>query len=266
MRYLLLAPLAAYAAIVCAMYLMQRGLLYHPENKGLTPALAGLVGVTQHQLATPDGERIVVWYAPAPHGSPVILYFHGNAGEIGDRHERFRYYQSAGFGACFVSYRGFGGSTGAPSETGTLIDAETAYQWLLGQGVAASRIAIVGESLGTGVAVQLAARHEVGAVALEAPFTSTADVAARVYWWLPVHWLMKDQYRSIDHIGQVRAPLLLVHGEADGLVPVSFGKRLFAAALAPKELHLVADGSHDAIHDETTWAREVDFFSRQLRP
>lgn len=259
-----LVCLLAYAGLVLAMYLLQRSLQYHPENKGLTPEAAGLSGVAVNLLGTPDGERIVTWYAAAKPGRPTIVYFHGNAGEIGDRPKRFQYYAARGFGVLYVSYRGFGGSTGEISEAGLVTDAISAYGWLVKQGVLPSQIAVLGESLGTGVAVQLAAQKPVGAVALEAPYTSTADIAAAIYWWLPVRLLMKDQFRSVDYIGAVTAPLLITHGEADTLIPVEYGRKLFAAANEPKELAVIAGIGHDVLFEEATWAREIEFFNRHI--
>jgi len=254
----------AYVLAACAMYLLQRKLQYPAENKRLTPEGVGISGARVEHVKTPDGETVILWYAPARPGLPTILYFHGNAGEKGDRPSRFKYYQSRGFGVAYLSYRGYGGSSGTPSEAGLITDATTAYRWLLAQGIAPQEIALAGESLGSGVAVQLAARHQVGAVALGAPYTSTADVAAQIYWWLPVHILMKDQYRSMDFIGAVKAPLLIIHGDQDTLIPVEFGKRLFAAANEPKEMQVVPGFGHDVLFEETTWAREVEFFSRVI--
>lgn len=265
LRNLALICLCFYAAIMLVMYVAQRSLQYHPENKGLSPAAVGLTGVHTNMLETPDGERIVTWYSPATKAMPTILYFHGNAGEIGDRPGRFAYYAAQGFGVLYVSYRGFGGSTGNISERGLMTDAATAYDWLIKRNIAPARIALVGESLGTGVAVQLAAQREVGAVALDAPYTSTADIAARVYWWLPVRLLMKDQFRSVDHIGAVKAPLLITHGEIDNLIPVEFGKALFAGANQPKEMVVVPGFGHEVMFEEATWAREIDFFKRMMR-
>lgn len=256
--------LFAYAGVMLAMYLLQRGLQYHPENKGLTPEAVGLSGVAVNLVDTADGERIVTWYAVAKPGRPTIICFHGNAGEIGDRPRRFQYYAERGFGVLYVSYRGFGGSTGKISETGLVTDALAAYDWLMRQGVAPAQIALLGESLGTGVAVQLAAQKPVGAVALEAPYTSTADIAAAIYWWLPVRLLMKDQFRSADHIGNVTAPVLVIHGEDDTLIPVKYGKALFAAAIEPKEIAVITGFGHEVLFEETTWAREVEFFTRHI--
>jgi hypothetical protein len=262
----LIAAALIYVAIVAAMYLAQRSLMYFPGNRGLTPNALGLSGVTINQAKTDDGETILLWYAPAEAGKPMILYFQGNGGEVGDREPRMRFYRQHGLGICFVSYRGYGGSSGAPTESGLMLDANAAYDWLVAQGVEPGRIVLVGESLGTGVAIQLAANHRVAAMALEAPYTSAADVAAGVYWWLPVHVLMKDQFRSIDHIAKVKVPLLVTHGDADQVIPVEFGKRLFDAAPGPKEIHIVPGGTHDSIHEQSTWSREVAFFDRVNRP
>jgi fermentation-respiration switch protein FrsA (DUF1100 family) len=162
-------------------------------------------------------------------------------------------------GALFVSYRGYGGSTGQISEQGFMKDAFTAYDALIARGVPAEEIAVVGESLGTGVAVQLAAQRPVGALVLDAPFTAAVDVAAEVYPWLPVRLLMKDQFISRDHIAQVKAPLLIIHGDADGVIPVGQGQRLFDLANEPKELVILPGQGHDAIGSPATWDREVAF-------
>ncbi len=264
-KFLVVFVILAYAAAALGMYVFQRKLQYHAENKGLTPASVGISGASVETLTTADGEKIILWHAPAKAGMPTILYFHGNAGEIGDRPLRFNYYHSRGFGVAYLSYRGFGGSSGSPSEAGLIADATAAYDWLIAKGVEPGRIALLGESLGSGVAVQLAAKREVGAVALEAPYTSTVEVAAKIYWWLPVHALMKDQFKSIDFIAAVVAPLLIIHGEEDRLIPVDFGKRLFAAANQPKELEVVQGFGHDVLFEETTWAREAEFFARVIK-
>lgn len=264
-KFVVVLAIVVYAVAALGMYAFQRKLQYHPENKSLSPESVGIVGATVETLTTADGEKIILWHATAKAGMPTILYFHGNAGEMGDRPLRFNYYQARGFGVAYLSYRGYGGSSGSPSEAGFIADATAAYDWLIAKGVEPGKIALLGESLGSGVAVQLAARREVGAVALEAPYTSTVEVAARIYWWLPVHVLMKDQFKSIDFIAAVVAPLLIIHGEEDSLIPVDFGRRLFAAANQPKELGIVPGFGHDVLFEETTWAREAEFFARVIK-
>lgn len=264
-KFCVVLAIVVYAVAALGMYVFQRKLQYHAENKGLTPQSVGISGASVESLTTADGEKIILWYAPAKADMPTILYFQGNAGEMGDRPLRFNYYHARGFGVAYVSYRGYGGSSGSPSEAGLMADANAAYDWLMANEVEPGRIALLGESLGSGVAVQLAAMREVGAVALEAPYTSTVEVAAKIYWWLPVRALMKDQFKSIDFIAAVVAPLLIIHGEDDVLIPVEFGRRLFAAANQPKELEVVAGFGHDVLFEETTWAREVEFFARMIK-
>jgi pimeloyl-ACP methyl ester carboxylesterase len=265
-RSLVIIAALSYTLVLLYMYLQQRSLQYFPGRQGTAPELMGLSGVTEHRVQTPDGETIVLWHAEPKPGHPTILFFHGNAGEIAGRQDRMVFYQQQGFGALFVSYRGYGASTGRISEQGFVTDALTAYEFLHQRGVAPEQIAAVGESIGTGVAVQLAAQRPVGAVVLEAPFTAAVDVAAEVYPWLPVRWLMKDQFISRDHIASVKAPLLVIHGDADRIIPVSQGRRLFEMANEPKDLVILPGESHDVIGTPGVWAREVEFIRIRLMP
>ncbi len=265
LRVVLAVAALAYVGIALFMYVQQRSLQYFPGHSSSSPQAAGLTGVSEETIATADGERIIAWYKPAAPGKPTILFFHGNGGELSDRAERLGFYASRGFGALFVSYRGYGKSTGSITEKGLITDALSAHAWLLARGVEPADIAVVGESLGTGVAVQLAAQREVAALALEAPYTSAADVAAAVYWWLPVRLLMKDTFHSRRYIAKVHAPLLIQHGDADAVIPAGHGRKLFAMANAPKELVIMPGEGHGAIHSPHVWAREVDFFRKMLQ-
>lgn len=266
LRTALIIAALIYLALLAAIYLLQRHLLYHPSRAQASPEEVGLSGVEVINLAMQPGEKLIAWYAPAKGNQPTILFFHGNAGDIAGRSERFAYYQQAGYGVMFLSYRGYGASTGSPSETGLISDANAAYDWLIKQNISPTKIVLVGESLGTGVAVQLAAHKPVGAMALEAPFTSTADVARLSYWWLPVGLLMKDQFKSIDYLKDVHAPLLVSHGTDDRLIPVEMGKALYAAANEPKEFVALANGTHGSIFSEQVWQREIDYFNKRLGP
>jgi fermentation-respiration switch protein FrsA (DUF1100 family) len=262
LRIILFLVVGVYAAMALYMFLQQRSLQYHPTHKRLTPSGEGLAGVTEEIIATPDGEKLIAWYAEAAPGTPTILFFHGNGGEVGDRAGRLNYYKSRGFGALFVSYRGYGGSSGAISENGFIIDALAAYDWLMSRNVRPKQIYVIGESLGTGIAVQLAAQRKIAALALEAPFTSAADVAAEIYWWLPVRLLMKDTFHSRDFIGKVTVPVLIQHGDSDGVIPVGHSRKLFAMANEPKDLVILTNGGHEAIYDPEVWKRELAFFRK----
>ncbi len=255
-----------YATALAGVYLMQRQLQYFPSRSDPAPQSLGLTGVARQTLTTHDGETLVLWYSPPAGDRPVILFFHGNAGSIADRADRMSFYRSRGFGAAFLSYRGYGGSTGTITEPGLIIDAQAAYDHLRGLGIPAERVAVVGESLGTGVAVQLAARNPVAALVLEAPFSAAVDVAGLTYPWLPVRLLMKDQFRSQDQIGKVTAPLLILHGTADRVIPVTFGRRIFAAANDPKTFLTLGPVGHEALYRPATWAEGTAFLDRLFPP
>ena len=253
-----------YLAAAAAMFTFQRQLQYFPGQRAPSPVEAGFDGAVEHVLTAADGTRIVIWYAPAPAGAATVLYFQGNGGEIADRRDRWAAYRAAGLGVAFLGYRGYGGNDGQPTETGLHDDAATAYDWLMDQGVAADHLALVGESLGTGLAVRLAATRPVAALVLEAPYTAIVDIAAEAYPWLPVRLLMLDQYRSIDHIAQIKAPLFVTHGEADGIIPFHFGKALFDAAPEPKEFLAAPRTGHNDLFGPATWAAEIAFLTRVL--
>lgn len=265
LRALGLLAVAGYLLAAAFMYVNQRGYQYFPSHQGLTAAAAGLSGVVDLKLSGRDGEVLQAWYSQARPGKATILFLHGNGGEIAERGDRFAAYQAEGFGVFFLSYRGYGASTGSISEGGLVSDALTAHDWLIAKGVKPAEIMLVGESLGGGVAVQLAAQRPVGALALEATFASAASVAGQRYWWLPVRLLMKDKFDSVDFIGKVHVPLLITHGDQDGAIPLSEGEKLFALANEPKRLVVVAGATHSSVFSLETWTREMRFFE-EVRP
>jgi uncharacterized protein len=229
----LLIPVVGYCALIAFLYVTQRSMQYFPEAFRTTPAAAGMPEAEEVVLDTTDGEKLIAWHVPPREGYPVILYLHGNGGSLRWRVDRFHDITGIGFGLVALSYRGYGGSTGHPSEEGLITDAQTAYAF----GVArygARRIDVWGESLGTGVAVALAAEKPIGRLILQAPFTSAVELGAARYWYVPVPWLMKDQFRSDLRIGDVTAPVLVLHGEQDTVVPIALGEQLYELIKSPK--------------------------------
>lgn len=266
LRGLCLGIVAVYLLAAAFMYVSQRNHQYFPSHQGLAAGAVGLLGVEDLRLAGTDGVMLQAWYSPALPGKATILFLHGNGGEIADRGERFAAYQAQSFGVFFLSYRGYGASSGSPSEKGLMSDALAAYDWLVERGVKPDQIMLVGESLGGGVAVQLAVQRPVAALALEATFASAANVAASVYWWLPVRLLMKDKFDSFAFIGKVHVPLLITHGDEDGIIPLSEGQRLFALANEPKQMVVIPGGTHGSIFSSETWTREMRFFDQYVAP
>jgi uncharacterized protein len=234
LKWILIFVLVGYAAFVALLYVMQRSLQYFPETFRTPPAAASLPEAEEVMLDSADGERVIVWHVPAHGQQPVVLYFHGNGASLRWRVERFRELTADGTGLVALSYRGYGGSSGSPSEAGFIADGLAAYAFAAAR-YPAQRIVVWGESLGSGVAVAIAADKPIGHVILESPFTSAADVGAERYWFAPVRLLMKDQFRSDLRIGKVTAPVLVLHGDRDNVVPFAFGERLYAMINAPKQ-------------------------------
>ncbi len=239
-----IVALGGYAAFVTALYVFQRRLLYLPQPAPASPAAAGLPEAEEVMLESSDGERLIAWHVPPRAGQPVVIYFHGNAEVAAKNVPRHRALIAGGAGLVALSYRGYMGSSGSPTEAGLLRDAEAAYQFTAAR-YPTDRIVLWGHSLGSGVAVALAATRPVARVILEAPFSSTADVAQRMFPMVPVRWLMHDQFRSDQRIGAVTAPLLVLHGARDLVVPIGLGERLFALANAPKRFVRYPAGGHD---------------------
>jgi fermentation-respiration switch protein FrsA (DUF1100 family) len=244
LKWLALIVVAGYVLLVGAIYLYQRKLVFPRRPEHTQPAQAGFPEAQEHVLPTDDGERIVAWLAPPVDPKrPLFLMFLGNGDNLGIVAPNLRAMAQDGSGVLAVAYRGYSGSSGTPSEAGLSYDAEAAYR-LATSVVSPDRIVLFGYSLGSGVAVPLAARREVAAIVLFAPFASAVAIAARDFPFIPVRFLMKDQFRSIDLVAGLRAPILMVHGERDPVVPISSGRELHAAAPEPKRFVALPEADH----------------------
>ncbi|HWK54493.1 MAG TPA: alpha/beta hydrolase [Hyphomicrobiales bacterium] len=225
---LLLLAVGAYGALCALLFVLQRQLLYHPDTHDIGAQAQRVPGATLQQLLTPDGETLNSWWvSPTRPGAPVYLYLHGNARNLVDRAERLGLLVAEGEGLLALSWRGYGGSSGSPSEAGLRLDAHTAYGWL-SQRVDPADIIIFGESLGTGPAVELAATVPSRALVLDSPYSSIAAVAYEQYPWLPVNWLLRDRFDSLALAPHVRVPALVWHCRNDRVVPYASGQALFA--------------------------------------
>lgn len=230
-----------YLLVMVGMFLFQRHLIYHPVKKLGPPQENGFSAGTQVEILTQDGERLRCWYVKPTSKLQTILYLHGNAGNLADRAYKLKAFAEAGFGVLAVSWRGFGDSTGSPSEVGLMQDARAAIHWLK---VPSDQLVLYGESLGSGVAVQMATEFPARLTMLEAPYISVQKRGQELYPWLPVKFLLRDNFNSMKHIAHIHSPLLIIHGEKDAVIPATHGIALFNEANEPKKIILYPSVDH----------------------
>jgi fermentation-respiration switch protein FrsA (DUF1100 family) len=244
---------------------VQDHLLYFPDKSRPDPARVGVAELREVSFETADGVALRSWWLPSRAGQPAIAYFHGNGGNVGHRAECLRRFASAGLGVLMVEYRGYGGNPGRPSEEGLYADARAALDFLERNGVARDRVVLYGESLGSGVAVRMASERPPGALILEAPYTSLFEAAIEHYpAWL-VRLIQRDRYDSLSLIGTIRAPLLVLQGERDEVIPVALGRKLFAAGNQPKEAWFAPSGHHNDLREHGALEVAIGFIGRTLR-
>lgn len=251
--------IAVYLVICVAAWLGNRTFMYFPDPTRVPPAAAGLGGVREVELVAGDGTKLIGWYAPAKADRPTILYFHGNAANAANRASKIQPMLDDGFGVFYLNNRGYGGSGGSPTEADNVADAVSAYDYVAGLRVPAEKIVAYGESLGSGQAVRLAAQRPVAGVVLEAPLTSTVEVGRSVYFWLPLSLLIADKYNVERHVRDVAAPLLILHGARDEVIPVEMGRRIHEAANDPKRIEVFPKGYHNDLFDNGAWEKMREF-------
>jgi uncharacterized protein len=236
----------AYLLIAFGYWFWQDRLVYFPGvPAGAPPPAAGLE-VREEWIGTSDGERLHAWLSrPGGETKGAVLVCHGNGGNLAMRLPLAETFGAMGLAVLLFDYRGYGASSGKPSEEGTYLDAEAAHDFLAkATGIPPERITAYGESLGGAVAIELARRRKVGAVIVESAFTSMADIGSSIYPWLPVRLLLRSRYESAAKIGALGVPVLVIHSPEDDLIPFEHGKRLFAAASEPKRF-LSTSGRHN---------------------
>lgn len=251
-----------YGLVVALMYYAQRGLLYPGASlAGAAPRSAPWGQAVR--IRTEDGEILYALHARAAPGQPTVLFFHGNADRVTSYAFLADGLATRGIGLLAVSYRGFTGSSGAPTEAGLLLDGVASYDWLAER--TDGPIVALGQSLGSGVVVHLAReRPELDGLILLSAFDSVVDLAASIYFFLPVRPLLRDTYRADQWIGDVRQPKLFVHGERDAVVPIRHGKNLFELAPEPKQLRIFDAHGHNDIWTEALMD-EIAGFIRSIR-
>lgn len=267
---LLIGIVLGYAALAALLFVFQSRFIYFPEigrQDRATPAQLRLP-YEDVRITTTDGENLHGWFVPAAQARAAVLFFHGNAGSIVHRLDWLPMFQQLRLSVLLVDYRGFGASTGSPSEAGTHVDAEAAWRFLTEtRGIPAGRIVVMGESLGGAVAARLAARVHPAALVLHSAFTSAPDLAADLYPFLPARLLTRFDYNTLDAVMKLRCPLLVAHSPGDEIVPVAHGRRLHDAATVDKQWLELAGGHNDGfIFMRAEWINAFDAFMRRHLP
>src|SRR4029078_6781297 len=262
MLNLFLSLLGTYALICFGAWVLHRYFLYMPDKKRYAPKDVGLAEVEEINFEGRGGVKLIAWYLPARRGKPTLLYFTGNSGSAANRALKIEAIAASGYGVFMLNSRRFGGSGGWPTEANNIADAVAAHAYLEEElDVSPRNIVAYGESRGNGGAHRLALLRPVKALVLEAPFTSVVDVGRQVWWFLPLGLVMTDQYRTIDRIGYVKVPLLIVHGARDSMIPVTQARQVYAAANEPKTLAILRRGDHNDLFDHGAWTKVTAFLN-----
>jgi len=241
---------ALYVGLALMLYFLQERMVFLPQLPGraldATPQAIGL-DYEDAFIDTADGERLHGWFVPAANARGTLLFFHGNAGNISHRLDSIAIFNRLGLDVLIVDYRGYGQSTGSPSEAGTYRDARAAWDWLLARGVVPERIVVFGRSLGGAVGAWLAAQPDVRPAGLivESCFTSGADMARRLYPWLPARWITRLKYPARDYVAAAEAPVMVIHSRDDEIIPFDMGRALHDAAPSPRTFFELR-GDHNA--------------------
>jgi len=241
---ILLAFFLVYFLILATIYLFQRNLLYHPyENNYFEDEL--LVPIEKVKIKTQDNIELTSWY----HNKNIktyktILFLHGNAGALENRIHKINHFKDMDINFLIIAWRGFSGNKGKPTEQGLYEDGRSAVEWLESKGVLESDIIIYGESLGTGIAVEISQNKNFAGLILESPFTSMINAGKNVYPYLPVKFLLKDKYESDRKIKNIKIPVLIMHGKVDNIVPFHMGKKMYELANQPKYFYFSEYDNH----------------------
>jgi len=263
MNEILIGIVIFYCLVLGYMYFNQRAMLYFPASSKPSYSVLGITAPEIVNISPEPSLTIEGWYwPPAKEGNETIVFFHGNGQAYQYWMDKLKLFRNAGFGTLHAEYRGYAGNAGQPTEQGLYADARAYIKWLEEhKNTKPENIILYGESLGTGVVVQMATEFPVKAIILESPYTSTAELGQSKYPIFPVMWLMKDQYRSIDKIAGLSMPKLIVHGELDQIIPIRFGRELYEKADEPKDFIEIKGAGHNDLYDHAAPLHVMQFLS-----
>jgi len=239
-----------YSFVLVFLYFYQRNLLYHPNENNYSDDKI-TVNIEKVNIKTSDNINLLGWYHEKNLKEfKTLIFFHGNAGSLENRIHKLNHFKDMNVNFLIIAWRGFSGNSGEPSENGLYKDGKSAIDWLIKKGISEQKLILYGESLGTGVAVHLAQNRNFSGVILETPFTSMIDAAKTFYPYIPVKLLLKDKFENYKKIKNINSPILIMHGEADQIVPFSMGKKLYEIANKPKYSYFTKYDNHMMEYDE----------------
>lgn len=239
-----------YFLVLVFLYFYQRNLLYHPNENNYSEDKIS-VDIENVRIKTSDNIELLGWYHEKNlKDFKTLIFFHGNAGSLENRIHKLNHFRDMNINFLIIAWRGFSGNNGNPSEQGLYEDGKSAIDWLIKKGVSEKNLILYGESLGTGVATHLAQNKNFAGVILETPFTSMIDAAKKFYPYIPVKLLLKDKFENYKKIKNINSPILIMHGEADQLVPFSMGEKIYEIANEPKYSYFTKYDNHMMEYDE----------------
>ena len=258
---LVIVAATAYGAILALAFAVQRRIVFQPDTARPHASALAIPQLREVSIRTPGQPPLLAWYLPAPAGRPMIAYFHGNGGNLAYRSDRIRTFWQARLGLMMVEYPGYGGNAGSPSEAGMIAAGRAVLAFLDAQGVQSEQLIFYGESIRSGIATRLATEHPVAGLILESPYTSVLDIARRTVWgrFLPVQLLLRDRFEQLSLIKGVHAPLLIMQGKKDIIVPPDMGRAVFMAANESKVMWSTSEGGHNDLSRYGALTRAIAF-------
>lgn len=253
--------LIIYLGVIVYIFVKQRTLLYHPEHEIVGLEQFDMPNTEEIFLTTKDGVKIQTWYRKPDEGKEMVIFYHGNSGHIPQRIDKLKELKEMGYGFIIPAWRGFGKSEGSPTEEGIYNDARATIDFIKKEGYDLKNVIVVGESLGSGIATKMATENEFKGLFLITPYTTIADRAAEIYFYIPVKSLLKDNFDNINNISHVKEPVFIIHGDNDNIIPHAHSLKIIEKANEPKKLIIYPGVNHTSYDSRTVFTEMKKFFA-----
>ncbi len=261
-KHFLIIIFIAYLVIIALVYFKQRDMMYHPDKQLHELSFYKIDGAEEITLTTKDNIKLQAWFRKSDTNKEMVIFLHGNAGNLENRVDKLKQLVEMGYGFIIPAWRGFGKSEGSPTKTGLFLDAEAAITCVLEKGYSLPNIIMVGESLGTGIATEMALKYNFKGLFLITPYTSIADRAGEIYPYLPTQYLTKDNFKVEENIAKINQPLFIIHGTSDNVVPYFHSEKIFSKAIEPKKMIIYPGIGHSNYNIKEIFEQMKLFFER----